>query len=105
MIISKSENEVVRIFKKLNAYITENKNDKVDFNLLASFCKDEYRLYVYPRQQHRPTQYYEKGEKQLLISPGAVDMGGIFVTFRKEDFEKITLEDIKDIYQQVSLFL
>ena len=105
VIVSKSKDEVIRIFEKTNAYIAENKRNNVDYNLLASFHEEEYLLYIFPRKQHRPVQYYETGEKQLLISPGAVDMGGIIIISRKEDFEKITSKDVTDIYQQVSLFL
>jgi len=39
----------------------------------------------------------------MLISPGALDMAGLIITVREEDFEKITKEDIEDIYAQVSM--
>jgi hypothetical protein len=32
-----------------------------------------------------------------------VDFGGVFITPRKEDFDKITAGDIQDIFSQVSL--
>lgn len=105
MIISQSKEEVVRLFEKINSYITENKFDKVDYNLLSFYRQGKYHLFIYPRKQHRPSQYYAEGEKQFLISPGAVDMAGIFVLARREDFDKIAPADIKDIYRQVSLFL
>jgi hypothetical protein len=38
-----------------------------------------------------------------MISPGALDMAGIIVTPRKEDFNKITPEDIRSIMQEVGL--
>ena len=52
---------------------------------------------------HRPSHFFAEGNEQLLISPGAVDMGGVIITPRKEDFDKITKEDIVSIYKQVSL--
>ena len=36
----------------------------------------------------RPACYSATGDQQLLVSPGALDMAGLIVTPRKEDFEK-----------------
>lgn len=72
-------------------------------NAICVYKNNKYRLHIFPRKQHRPSQFFAKGNEQLLISPGAVDMGGVFITPRKEDFDKITKEDIVDIYKQVSL--
>ena len=51
----------------------------------------------------RTNQYFAGGEKQLLISPGSVDLGGVFVIPRHEDFIKINKADIVDIFAQVTL--
>ena len=53
-----------------------------------------------PRNRHRPACYSATGAQQLLVSPGALDMAGLIVTPRKEDFEKITEKDICQIYQE-----
>lgn len=58
---------------------------------------------LFPRSKHRPLCYQEEGEKQLLISPGALDMGGLLITPRKEDFERITPEQAASILREVSL--
>jgi hypothetical protein len=42
-----------------------------------------------------------RGE-QLLVSPGALDMAGLLVTPRKEDFDRITESDITKIYKEVA---
>ncbi|HBX19456.1 MAG TPA: DUF4922 domain-containing protein, partial [Porphyromonadaceae bacterium] len=47
--------------------------------------------------------YDEEGNKSLLISPGALDMAGLIITVREEDFNKIQSQDIEDIYSQVSM--
>lgn len=71
---------------------------------IVSFTKNNnYVLHVFPRKEHRPKQFYEKGKRQLLVSPGALDMAGLIITVREEDFNKIKKEDIEDIYSQVSL--
>ena len=62
-----------------------------------------YIIHVFPRKQHRPWQYSAQGKAQLLVSPGALDMAGMFIIPRKEDFDKIERENIEDIYAQVSM--
>jgi len=72
-------------------------------NVLCSFSKGKWILHLFPRKAHRPTQFFANDSSQLLISPGSVDLGGVFVVPRKEDFDKITKSDVVDILGQVSL--
>ncbi len=72
-------------------------------NLLCYFNKGTWVVHLFPRKLHRPSQFFADGEKQLLISPASVDFGGVFITPRREDFDKIRMEDIRDIFSQVSL--
>lgn len=60
------------------------------------------RSLIFGRKAHRPTQYYAEGEERLLVSPGALDMAGVMILPREEDFQNITAEQVADIYQQVS---
>ena len=70
-------------------------------NALCSFSKDKWTIHLFPRKAHRPSHFYEEGEKQILISPGSVDFGGVFILPRREDFDKISRENIVDILAQV----
>jgi len=70
-------------------------------NALCSFSKDKWTIQLFPRKAHRPTHFYEEGKKQILISPGSVDFGGVFILPRREDFDKISKENIVDILAQV----
>lgn len=72
-------------------------------NALCSWSAGKWTIHLFPRKAHRPTHFYEEGEKQILISPGSVDFGGVFILPRREDFDKITSENIVDILQQVCL--
>ena len=58
---------------------------------------------VLPRRKHRPDCYTETGDAQYIISPGAVDMGGLIITPREQDFRRVTPELILDIYRELSL--
>lgn len=64
---------------------------------------DEIVTLIFPRSKHRPACYYAQGNDQLLISPGALDMGGLFITPREEDFHKLTPEKAAQILQEVTL--
>jgi ATP adenylyltransferase/5',5'''-P-1,P-4-tetraphosphate phosphorylase II len=70
-------------------------------NALCSFSNSKWTIHLFPRKAHRPSQFYEDGEKQILISPGSVDFGGVFILPRREDFDKISKENIIDILAQV----
>lgn len=58
---------------------------------------------VIPRRAHRPKCYTAEVEERILVSPGAIDMAGIIITPRPEDFEKITSADVERIYREVAL--
>jgi ATP adenylyltransferase/5',5'''-P-1,P-4-tetraphosphate phosphorylase II len=70
-------------------------------NVICFYTGEKYIMHLFPRKLHRPTQYFAEGEDQILISPASVDFGGVFITPRQEDFEKITADDIEDIFNQV----
>lgn len=54
-------------------------------NLLAWQETDATVVVVLPRSKHRPASY-----PSPLVSPGALDMGGLIITPRREDFERLT---------------
>ena len=73
------------------------------YNLFAWQDKQRgFTMAYFPREEHRPACYTATGEEQLLVSPGALDMAGLLVTPRKEDFDKITESDITQIYKEVA---
>lgn len=73
------------------------------YNLFAWQDKQRgFTMAYFPREGHRPACYTATGGEQLLVSPGALDMAGLLVTPRKEDFDKITKSDITQIYKEVA---
>lgn len=72
-------------------------------NALCSWSEGKWTVHLFPRKAHRPWQFFAEGEKQILIGPGSVDFGGVFILVRREDFEKITREDVLNILDQVCL--
>ncbi len=72
-------------------------------NVIAWNAGDELVTVVLPRRKHRPECYTASGDAQFIISPGAVDMGGLIITPREEDFRRLTPEIVLGIYNEVSL--
>ena len=58
---------------------------------------------VIPRKKHRPNCYYSEGEDKCLVSPGALDMSGLIITPRKEDFLKMDITLAVNIIQECGI--
>lgn len=63
----------------------------------------EYIVVVFPRRKHRPDCYTAEGDAQYIISPGSIDMSGLIITPREEDFRRLTPEQAAAILQEVTL--
>jgi hypothetical protein len=72
-------------------------------NLLIHSADGLARVLLYARGAHRPACYFAPGREQCLVSPGSVDMAGLLITVRREDFERIDVELIERIYRETSL--
>lgn len=71
-------------------------------NVLAFNREGQVITAIIPRGKHRPDCYYSNGPDKVMVSPGAVDMFGLVITPRKEDFETLTEKQVLDIYRQVT---
>lgn len=58
---------------------------------------------VFPRLKHRPDCYFAEGKALRLVSPGALDMAGVLILARKEDYESITGDEAYGIIKEVAL--
>jgi len=95
--------KLVLVFDRLFDRLSETQPDRPEpmLNILAEHSSDVWIIHIIPRKLHRPTQFFSKGNDQILISPAAVDLGGVIITPREEDFNSISKSDIEDIFQQV----
>ena len=100
---SKDRDNLIECFNQIYSKLQISQPDEVEpmLNILAIFKQGEWIIHIFPRTLHRPTQYFETGERQFILSPASVDMGGVLITPREEDFTKISKEDIRDIFNQV----
>ena len=93
-----------RLFRRLYACLPAADDDTEPMmNVISWMQGDSLLTVVLPRRKHRPSCYSAKGDQQYIISPGAVDMGGLFITPREEDFRRLTADIATGIYKEVSL--
>lgn len=94
----------IDLFDKIYNYLPLKEGEiEPMMNLLAWYEDGKYILVVIPRAKHRPDCYFEAGENKLLISPAAVDLGGVLITPIEKDFEKISSRDVETILGEVCL--
>ena len=72
-------------------------------NVVAYRQGERVRLIVIPRHAHRPHCYAAEGDARYLISPGALDMCGLIVTPRAEDYERLTAAKAMEILCEVGV--
>ena len=101
VIISKSEDSDEALFQRLYKSMPV-RGDETEpmMNIIAWRKGDEYISVVIPREKHRPDAYFAEGDAQMMVSPGALDMSGLIITPREEDFRKLTEESATAILQE-----
>jgi hypothetical protein len=72
-------------------------------NLLSFYRKGLWNLLLFPREKQRPSHYYESDPGKLLISPAAVELSGLVILPRKEDYLKITPKQLMEVFEEVSI--
>ena len=103
LIRSAKPQDAMPLFRRLYDAMTipEGQTEPM-MNIVAWRSGSDYLIVVFPRGKHRPDCYYQTGEEQLLVSPGALDMAGLIITPRREDFDRLTAERAASILQEVS---
>lgn len=101
VIISKSEDSDEALFQRLYKSMPVRSDETEPMmNIIAWRKGDEYISVVIPREKHRPEAYFAEGDAQMMVSPGALDMSGLIITPREEDFRKLTEESATAILQE-----
>ena len=81
---------------------TDPETGKPDRGLVNAFFwmgrEGLLRALVIPRRAHRPQCYPE-----MMISPGAIDMAGLLISPRKEDFDRLDADTAAQIYADTGL--
>ncbi len=98
-ILLKAFNNFYDIYSELNG-----NNGEPMMNLICNFDEEYgWRAIIFLRSKHRPSHYYLEGENQIMLSPAAIDLGGICIVPLEKDFNKIDKELLKSIFNEVIL--
>ena len=87
----------------LHHFPTTEGETEAKFNIFAWREENKQIILLIPRSKHRPDCYQADDQTKRLVSPGALDMAGILVTARPEDFEQLTATEVKNIIREVGL--
>ena len=105
-IITPGMGGMVSLLKATAAFGIDARTGQRDPRLVNAFfwtdVRGLMRVLIVPRRAHRPPHYFLADDKRLVISPGAIDMAGIMITPRREDFSAVTSEIMRDIYGAVA---
>ena len=102
-IVSSDRTKINNAFHRVySSFPGENVNEPM-MNILSFFENGNWKVIIFPREKLRPSRFYETGEKQVVVSPAAVELGGIMVLPRQKDFESISNQVISEIYDEVTL--
>lgn len=71
-------------------------------NILVAY-EEGWKVLVFPRSRHRPSFFFAEGDGKLLISPAAVDLGGVCITPLEKDFHRVTRAHIIKMFEEVTL--
>ena len=101
VIISKSAESDEVLFRRLYKAMPQRGEETEPMMNIISWRKgEEFISVVIPREKHRPEAYFAEGDAQFVVSPGALDMSGLIITPREEDFRKLTEEKALSLLQE-----
>lgn len=101
VIISKSAESDEVLFRRLYKAMPQRGDETEPMMNIISWRKgEEFISVVIPREKHRPKAYFAEGDAQFVVSPGALDMSGLIITPREEDFRKLTEEKVLSLLQE-----
>ncbi len=94
----------VEPFRRLEAALPIHEGEtEPRMNVVCWRQENELVTLVFPRKKHRPDCYSAPEGERLLVSPGALDMCGLLITPRQEDFQRLTPERAAAILCEVTM--
>jgi ATP adenylyltransferase/5',5'''-P-1,P-4-tetraphosphate phosphorylase II len=102
-IVSSSKDEIIQAFHFLTSSLPSADAGEPMLNVLAYYDNNKWRIILFPRGKQRPSHYFQTDERKIVVGPAAVELGGILVLPRPEDFTSINHKIISEIYNEVTL--
>ena len=92
------------LYRLLDCVPVEEGDGEPRFNLFTFYADGHYISIVVLRTCHRSSHYSSPDPaSHLSMSPGCVDVGGVFITVEREDYEKLSPELLAGMMEQVTV--
>lgn len=102
-LVSSDKDQLQEQFKFIYNFLNDQSGNEPMMNILCNFIEDKFRVIIFPREIQHPSHFHKVGEKRIVVGPAAVELGGVLVLPRNEDFNKITKKEIAEIYEEVTI--
>jgi ATP adenylyltransferase/5',5'''-P-1,P-4-tetraphosphate phosphorylase II len=83
--------------------LTGNREEEPLMNVLAGYTHGVWQVIVFPRARHRPSFYFAEGDEKILLSPAAVEMGGLCAVPLQKDFRRLDRQHVIQAFEEVTL--
>jgi hypothetical protein len=103
VIEGKNEMQLQDVFMRLVASMRRvlRVNDEPMINAFCLYVDSMWRIIIFVRQKHRPDVFFREGDGRVVISPAALDLGGVIVTPIEKDFDRMDATMLHDIFCEV----
>jgi hypothetical protein len=94
------------LIKSFNSIYNEldNTNGEPMMNLICNYDEEfGWRVILFLRGEHRSSHYFLEGENKIVLSPAAIDFGGVCILPLENDFYKIDKELLVSIFNEVAM--
>lgn len=101
-----STDEILMASHLERAIVLAGKQDPDDeplLNLLGWFNRGRWEITLFLRNKLRPDEYFAEDHQRLMVSPASVEMAGLVVLPREDDFKHITAAQLESVFRQVSI--
>lgn len=72
-------------------------------NILSLYAGGKWRVCLFPRAKHRPSMFFAEGDARILLSPAAVDLGGVLITPLEHDYAKMSEALVRELFAEICL--
>ena len=103
-VVASGVDEGTKVFEKLYSRLQQvNPEEEFPMNVIVWREGCDIVTVVFLRKKHRPDCYFAEDGEKMIISPGSVDMGGLIITAREDDFKNFTPQKAFGILKEVTL--
>ena len=94
---------IQHVFNMIYRLLPAENNTEPLLNILCNYKNGGWQVIIFPREKQRTSHFYKDDENRIVVGPASVELGGMLILPRHEDFNKITQKTIEEIYSEVTI--